>query len=231
MGTPSIEVCSVLVREPTTLLTDLVLSVACFWYAWAVWKRTDTQPLAGFWTLFFGAMAVSTLLGGLAHGFDYAFGKTARVASWMAAGVAVFCAEQATIPVVSGKRKKKMLGWLTWLQLALFVGAVLSFRTFTVVTVNTAVGLLGLVTAVHFHRYRKTLDTGSGYIVAGILLSGVTAIIHQFRISPHPWFNHNDLSHIILLFCLYLLMVGARSAAPLAEVRVSLPVQAGRERG
>ncbi len=217
MTTPEIHILNVLIQEPTTLATDLVLGLAGFRFAWMVRDDSGDDSPRTWWTWFFIFIGFSTVFGGLAHGFGYAVGGLGRSVSWLSSGFAVLCAQKASIRILDSSRLRNVLNGVAWLQLLVFVGALVAFRSFLVVTVNTAVGLLGMVAAIHLWRYRVSGDRGSLHVVAAVLVAGVTALIHLFKLSPGVWFNHNDLSHVILIFSLYLFMLGARAPGPAAS--------------
>jgi hypothetical protein len=40
-------------------------------------------------------------------------------------------------------------------------------------------------------------EPAAGFVVAGVLVSATAALAQYLRISPHPWFNHNDVYHVI----------------------------------
>ncbi|MFA5516389.1 MAG: hypothetical protein WDA20_08890, partial [Desulfuromonadales bacterium] len=53
----------------------------------------------------------------------------------------------------------------------------------------------------------------AGWIAGGILVSFVAAGVQATRLAPHPFFNHNDLYHIIQIGAFYLLYRGGRLLA------------------
>jgi hypothetical protein len=42
-----------------------------------------------------------------------------------------------------------------------------------------------------------------GWLIAGVLVSLVAAIVQARRLAPHRHFNHNDLYHVIQMAALY----------------------------
>ena len=55
----------------------------------------------------------------------------------------------------------------------------------------------------------KNKQEGSGYIVAGILISFFSIVIHILKISLSDWFNYKDIAHVIMLCSLYYIFKGA----------------------
>jgi hypothetical protein len=56
-----------LLFEPMTSLTDLLLSVSCFYFFFGIQKLNETKVGLEHWQKFFLFLGVSTLLGALAH--------------------------------------------------------------------------------------------------------------------------------------------------------------------
>jgi hypothetical protein len=60
-----------LLTEPTTLVTDYLLSILCIGFAWSLRK----QSAGGLWTAAFATTAFAALAGGTAHGFRIPLGE------------------------------------------------------------------------------------------------------------------------------------------------------------
>ncbi|MFZ1806081.1 MAG: hypothetical protein WAU36_02610, partial [Cyclobacteriaceae bacterium] len=63
---------------------------------------------------------------------------------------------------------------------------------------HSGYGLLAVVLTFHGFVYLKTKDKGSGIIIAGVGVASIAALIFMNEISPYIWFNHIDLSHVIM---------------------------------
>ncbi|VAW29188.1 hypothetical protein MNBD_BACTEROID06-447 [hydrothermal vent metagenome] len=89
-------------------------------------------------------------------------------------------------------------------------GSVLYLNNFNSVRINSAVGLVGVVIPVSMLHYLKHKDKRSILIILGVLSNLIPGAIHTFKISYNQWFNFNDISHIIMIFCFYILYKGAK---------------------
>ena len=92
------------ISEPMTVLTDYALAGVTGWLGWLLFRAQDAQAARGFWTLAFGALALSAALGGTYHGFAPALAESARQLLWkptiLAIGIASF---EVILAVVEAK--------------------------------------------------------------------------------------------------------------------------------
>ena len=71
---PSIEVFGILLQEPVTTLTDLLVSIICFYAYWKLKKHSIPGGTIFYMNLYFLFMGLGTAFGGLiGHGFQYFF--------------------------------------------------------------------------------------------------------------------------------------------------------------
>ena len=51
-------------------------------------------------------------------------------------------------------------------------------------------------------------EPGATWLIAGVVVSLIAGLVQALRVSPHRWFNHNDLFHVIEIAALYLFYRG-----------------------
>ncbi len=61
---------------------------------------------------------------------------------------------------------------------------------------------------IHSIDYRQNNLLGSRLVVVGIIVSFVSIISHLLKISLHEWFNHKDISHVIMICSLVIIYKG-----------------------
>ena len=142
-----IEVAGLTIHSPVTVFTNLVLCVQCTVYYRAV--RTGHEDRAGYWSLFFLAMAVATLAGVSKHGLSHVLSADVYLAvlwaSSLGTAASVYFAQRATIISRVGPRWASRLVGLAALQLAIFLGANLILGPeMLLIVAHTAVGLIHL---------------------------------------------------------------------------------------
>jgi hypothetical protein len=207
------EVGGLRIAAPITAGTNLLLAIQCG-YAYRRLRGHPTRR-ARLWASFFLAMAVATLAGALKHGVADALDPTAFAAVlWVcsvASGVAVWCAQRATIAVCAGPHWRSLeaassLQALVYLAANLTVGP-----TMAVVIANTAAGLLPVI-------YGELSGAGSrelirGRIASGLSLSMFTGALYVAKLSAGPWLTHVDLAHALMGVSYWLILRGAAAPA------------------
>lgn len=148
-------------------------------------------------------------------------GITLKYLTWCSAGFVVLFAELGGANAFFEKRKAKMIKVIAYIQFAMFQVLLIWNMNFNVVVVNSLIGLFLVVTTLHLYQFLRMKIKGSGWVVVGFTISFFTTFIHAFKLSPHKWFNHNDLSHVIMVLGLYIIFVGSKYIKPFKPVMQS----------
>ncbi|MGW8266414.1 MAG: DUF6962 family protein [Longimicrobiales bacterium] len=220
-----------MILHPTTSLTNLLLSAECWVFYHRLRSGSASVRLPGSraerirpgpdvphpWSGFFLFLGLATLFGAAKHGLPhYLAGSPLALtifASSLAGGVSTLHAEVATIRARVGP--SRLRGWLergAYGKLALFTVALLMSRSFLVVVADTALGLLPVMLAEGL-AFRRG-DRGAGWVAGGLALSCATALIYLLEITLHPWFNHNDFAHVLMMASLLMIYRGVRPGLP-----------------
>jgi hypothetical protein len=168
---------------------------------------------AGSWSGFFFFTGIATLLGAAKHGIPHYLAPVPLdltvLASGFGSGIGVFYAEVATLQAHFGPGPLRR--WLrrgALAQLAVFALVLALNRSFIVVTVNTALGLVPVMVA-EYLAFRRG-NRRAGWVAGGLAFSSVTALVYLLKLSVHPWFDHNDLAHVMMMASLLLIYRGVR---------------------
>lgn len=184
------------IYEPTTVITDFIISAICFIYFLRIKAYNKT-----YWHLFFLFFGLSTFLGAFSHALFQIHEGVGYKSFWLSMqllnGLAVLFAQQSTFD----KRWNKLF----LVQLFVFAFSVFVFQKFLIVIINNALSLIPIM--IYQYRVAKT-NNGSLYIANGILISFATALIHGFKISFHIFFNYNDIAHLFIMLSLYTMYYG-----------------------
>lgn len=190
-----------IVYEPVTFITDVMVSVLCFYFV----RRTKTEeeePVLLNWRYFFLFMGISTFLGGLVHGFfpfhDTLAGQLVWGASHMLSSVTLFFAQSTAVcRVRTNKLLYRFLLSLMYVQLLLTFIAIVFVQNFGVMIISLAIGYLPLLIFYIVRALRG--EIASRWISLGILLSLSTGVVFLAKFSFCEWFNFNDIAHMIFL--------------------------------
>lgn len=201
--------------EPVTFFTDLLIAVSCCVFCSLIRKNIANRCSRNYWQLFFGTLAVSTFTGGVGHLLRVYTGTNLLLCSWLLAGVAIFFFEMNAMSLIANRRLRLLLSAFLVVKLIVFVIYTLVYGNFTGVKIHAALGLLFVVFFIHLISFLRFHASGSVFIMIGIVLSTLSAFVHSMRFTiSERWFNHNDLSHVIVLVSLFILYQGAGKPKP-----------------
>ena len=210
MEVPSIDVLGIHITEPFTWLTNWLVAAFSFYFGHKLFYDPVPDIQKKFWGVFFFFMGLASTTGGTAHGFIDYVGNNFHLAAWIFTGFAVFGAEMASLPLVRNIKLARLLRILFYVQLFLMAGSVLIFQSFESVRLNSFIGLIGIVLMIQLVYYIRFRTRRNGLIIIGILSNAIPALIHAIRVSYNEWFNFNDLSHVVMVGCFYIIYYGAK---------------------
>jgi hypothetical protein len=95
----------------------------------------------------------------------------------------------------------------------LFLAIALFFTIWTVafsaVKFYTIFGLFCVVGSLSYYVFQKTGSKGVVRFMVAVVLALSAAFFFSFEWGLGPWFNHNDISHVILSFSAIIIYKGA----------------------
>jgi len=199
------------ISEPMTLATDYLLGGVTAWLAVLLFRSADSQSSRKSWAAAFAALALGAFLGGTWHGFLH------NALLWKATVLAVGAASFAmvagsAIATLSGAARKLVL-LLALAKLLVYCGWMMRRDDFIFVVVDSGAAF-AVVAALHLWKW-------NGFLLGGVALSVVGALIQASGFALHPHFNHNDLYHVIQVAAMALFYQGARR---LSDARAPTPV-------
>jgi len=210
---PSIEVLNIRIDEPITLITDLLLSAICF-YAYFQIRRLDyTSRGKWYFKNYFLLLGLGAMTGGLlGHAFLYRLSDAWKLVSWILTIGSVTLMIQALLEVSRPYIKKGIARIISRFNLLLFALALfftLWTMAFSPVKYYTTFGMVVVVGSLCYYIYQKTRSKGTLILMGAVLLGFISALIFSFEWGLSPWFNHRDISHVILSFSAYYMYKGA----------------------
>ena len=211
---PSVYLAGIRIDEPVTALTDLLVSAVCLGAYLQLSKRGTTSNALLYFRYYFLLMALATLLGGLVgHAFLYALSFPWKLPGWVVSMLSVALIERSSIeyarPLVPARVARFFLT-LNIIELITVMSITFYTLDFRWVEFHSGYGLLGVVLPFHFYRYRQTRDRGSLTVIAAVGIATLAAIVYMNRLALHTWFNHLDISHVLMAAGAYVFFLGAR---------------------
>lgn len=186
------------IHEPMTLATDYLITIAAAIFAARLW-RTDRL-----WSLAFVFTALGSLFGGTFHGFGDSMTPFAETMLWKAT---MFSIALASFFLLAGAGSR-VLAAVAVIKLVASMSWMIVQDDFLWVIVDYGITLL-LVGGVQLVAWIRTRAPSAPWVLGSIVVSVLGALVQQFRIAPHPSFNHNDLYHVIQIVALWMLYRGA----------------------
>ncbi len=210
MEATQINLFGITVTEPFTWLTNWSVAAFSFYFGHMLFHAKNADMQAKYWSVFFLFMGIASTTGGTAHGFINYVGNNFHYAAWIFTGVAVFGAQLASLEIIRNSKFYIPLKIVVVLQLLAMTASVLIYQSFESVRVNSVIGLIGMAVPLQFYGYKVLGYRRNRIIILGIVSNIIPALIHAGKFSYNRWFNFNDLSHVVMIGCFYLIYLGAR---------------------
>ena len=189
--------------QPGAFITDQLIAIATFVF----YFRLKKYPKTGHYAYFFLFMSITSFVGGFGHLlFEYT-GRPLQMFGWLFNAFSIYFIEKAAIKELAPSKWKDFFSVSVYVQMVLYLISVFTFRNFIVVTINTVIGMLGLVVPILTMQTLKKEGENFLMVIIGVLLSGAPALLHKMQIG-FSIFTAKEISHLILIFCFYLIFTG-----------------------
>lgn len=206
--------------EPMAFVTDTVLGVTSIVLGFLLTKLTVDHPFRTYWIWFFMIFGVGAFLGGLGHVFFEYWGVAGKFPSWIAGPLSIYLLEQGMIAAHPNDQKLELF------KLISFWKMILVYVVFTVVCLYAPIKekpslaflptafntIFGVILTAGFlgNYYAKKIGPEFKYFVFGVIILFPSAFIFLFKINLHPWFDKNDLSHVLMLIGIVYFYLGVK---------------------
>lgn len=207
------EIGNITINEPVTVLTDLVAAAVSF-YAFFQTKAKGRPRCVYYFKYFFLLMALATSYGGIVgHGFIHYLSHPWKVPGWIFSMFSIMLIERGAIMHSAPLMKPtvgKIFAYANIVELTLLLIVVLVSLNFFFVEAHGAYGLMVVVFSLELYVYVKTKSKASSLLLTAVFFAFISAVIHLGKVSPHVWFNHIDLSHILMALSMWYVYSGVR---------------------
>lgn len=214
--------------EPNSLIGNSLILMVSLFCSFTTRKLSDGSPFFKYWSWFYILFGISFFTGGLSHAFFNEWGVPGKYVSWMLGIVAVAFVEFAIGSVFPAKHIRVFLNKIIIAKMFLAIVAeivVIKFINLSdapaigmiIPTINSVIGL-GIALGGMGYYYRQKIDVSFKYLSISALVLIPNIAIQGLKINPHPWFDRNDLSHLLLIIACFLYLMTIRGyAASLAK--------------
>ena len=201
-----------MIHEFWTFVTDLVLALVAWSFAWRLAHRARNAYSASikFWILAFVTIGLAAIQGALLHGFRHSLPPL--VISGLRVGVVWSLNATAYVLAMAllsfgVPRSSTLYGRIQALLSLKFVFFLILAAIKPVFIIAIIDYSLSFIVAIAVHT-KKIRHPASPWILAGVVVSITAALIQSLQISFSTSFNHNDLYHVVQIVGLSLFYVG-----------------------
>jgi hypothetical protein len=217
---PSLEIAGVTVYEPTTTATDYLITVFAVVFGVRLLRGAfdGRHHSRWLWSLGFLFIGVGAFLGGTSHGFVEHLGDEGQRLIWKATvysvGFSMIFAVAGTIEgSISQTFVRNTLHGINATAFAIYAAWMVSHSAFIYV-ISYYVPAMTTVALIQLWAFWQGRVASAPWIVGGVIVTLLGAVIQQSGFSLHRHFNHNDLYHIVEIAGLWLFYRGVALLAP-----------------
>lgn len=200
------------IDEPIVTLTDLLVSVLCFIFAYKIHKSGKPEKTFLYFKIYFFTMGIATLLGGIiGHAFLYVFSFYWKLPGWIMSMISIMFVERGAIEhtrIWLKPRIVRIFGVINILEFLTFVTLTITSLDFFFVEFHSGYGLMFVVFSLEGFLFLKTKNTAGKYILSGVGFAALAALFFMFKISIHQWFNYLCVSHVLMAAAAALFYMG-----------------------
>ena len=206
--------------EPNSLIGNSILFLFGIGLALKVHRLNQSEPFFKYWMLFFINFGFSFGLGGLGHVFFNYWGITGKYAGWCFSIVSIYFMERAMLSLYESRMQSFFI-LLTKLKLFLFLALEILVFSFLDLETNPQIGLAipSIGTAIGFtfclgylaRVFTKKISPSFNYFFLSIFILIPGAVVQSLKIGIVPWFDRNDISHLLLLFTIIVHWMGVKA--------------------
>ena len=211
---PSIEVLNLRIDEPVTTLTDVLLAVICFYAFIRIGRLESAVRGRKYFRLYFLVLGTGALTGGLlGHAFQYRLTDEWKLISWILTPVSVSLIIQALLEVARPWLTGKTAAWISRINILILfpvLGLTIRYVSFLPVKYYAAFGLIVMAGSLNYFIFQKSRERGVLFLVGGIGIGFLSMVIFSLEWGFSAWFNHRDISHMILCLSVFYMYKGIR---------------------
>lgn len=210
---PSVEILNIRIDEPITTATDLLLAAICFVAYYRIRQQESMGRVKWYFKYYFLTLGLGAMFGGLfGHAFLYKLSPEWKLVSWILTLFSVAFMAHALLEVAKPyvkPRISKLIVRFNLLILAIAFFYTLWTLAFSPVQYYTIFGMVVVVGSLSYIIYQRTACRGVVRLMGAVAIGLLSALIFSYELGLSPWFNHRDISHLILSYSAFSMYKGA----------------------
>lgn len=209
----TINIAGIRIDEPVVTLTDLLVSVLCFVFAYRLHRSGKKARVFLYFKIYFFVMGIATALGGIiGHAFLYHFSFYWKLPGWITSMISIMFVERSAIEhtrILLSPKLVKVFGIINIIEFLTFLTLTITSLNFFFVEFHSGYGLMFVVLSLEGFLFIKTRNKASKYLLIGVFFAAVAALFFMNEIIIHQWFNHTSASHVFMAVAAYFFYKGA----------------------
>ena len=212
------EIAGMTLQEPMALITNWMMSAFCL-YAFFKLKNVNTPELI-WWKRFFFVFTISSFFGGTGHLFFQYHGIPGKFPNWITGILSGYMAGRAVMTHFSESKAKQGLHLFLIVKAFGLLSLAIVLQKFIFIAVDAIITYVVFCGIIAYNLSKKGL-VELKYLYYGVIICLPSAFIFILKLSPHRWLNKDDLSHLLMLACLYCFYLSAHKRMHLKSVNIS----------
>lgn len=195
-------------QEPMALVTNWLISSFCF-FAFFKLRRFKSEANY-FWRMFYLTFAISTFFGGLGHLFFQYTGMYGKFPSWTFGTLANCFAALGMLNFKDFSVPTSYAKWIVWSKAIIMLSLAIITQKFVFVAIDAIVTYIGYTGVYAYYMLSKRNAKFLKQIIIAVLILLPSAFIFLLKLNVNRWLNKDDLSHILMLACVYFFYLGIK---------------------
>lgn len=160
--------------------------------------------------MFYLTFAFSTFFGGLGHLFFQYTGIYGKFPSWTFGTLANCFAALGMLNFNAFSVPTSYAKWIVWSKAVIMLSLAIITQKFVFVAIDAIVTYIGYTGVYAYYMLSKRDAKFLKQIIIAVLILLPSAFIFLLKINVNRWLNKDDLSHILMLACVYFFYLGIK---------------------
>ena len=219
---PTVDIFGFTIAEPTTTVTDYLITAVAWWLGARLVRLREHALVRRLWASGFFFIGLAALFGGTSHGFAPHLDALQLFYLWKATvysvGLSMLFAVAGTITGAGFPRFiRSTLHGLNLAAFAVYAGWMIDHSDFIYVIYHYVPAMFSIA-LIQGYEYWRRRASSAPWLIWGVLVTLLGAVVQRSGFTLHPHFNHNDLYHLIQVAGLILLHRGAVLIEPSGRI-------------
>jgi hypothetical protein len=194
------EILGLQLLEPMALILNLVMSFQSYYYYQKI-KSNFCSPFSIHFRKFFLLSSISFFFAAWSHLFFNYLGMAGKMPVFATTIISIGMLEYAMV-IYHYPKGNILLNYIIFFLVAGTFGLLIFKMTFLWVAIHTAIGIFFFLGMPFSIKILKGTDKIS-FFFWGFVSMLMTLPIELFKFNFHLWLQHQDISHILMIFALY----------------------------